>query len=242
MPASQNQRRIISKWSDFNLAEIQMSHRRAVGIVFVIVIQHRLPSARNSRRPGESCFRRIPVAPHECVNISAIPVRSLRRQQRAKRSIRTLRRLLPAAPQLACVTASLGRRKSPTTIVLLATRRNTHKPLRYSDITSPPRLTHSFINTLTVPEEPSNCASQSPENAVLWYASPIVQPVHICLTVLTDMVKRSFVVLIAVSSRASSGSRSCRGGRTVGRSAPKALVLPRMVLKLHCRPHMAQAQ
>src|SRR5438132_11358970 len=56
---------------------MELTHRGAVRIVFLVPRQHFVPATRDSAASGKSQFRRTPVALEEGVNVSPIPGRLL---------------------------------------------------------------------------------------------------------------------------------------------------------------------
>lgn len=67
----------------FQIRKCEAAHRLAVGIIFVIAIEDRLPAARQAARTDEGGLVGFPVAGHERVNVAAIPCVGLRCKQGA---------------------------------------------------------------------------------------------------------------------------------------------------------------
>src|SRR6266478_5608079 len=80
MPMPQHQGGIVAKKMKFETRKIEMAHRRAVGIIFLVPGEHAIPSARNPAAPGKCQIRRTPIPFQECVHISLIPITLLARK------------------------------------------------------------------------------------------------------------------------------------------------------------------
>src|SRR6267142_1067394 len=74
MPMPQHQGRIVAKKMKFEARKIELAHRRAVGIIFLVPGEHAIPPARNPAAPGKCQIRRTPIPFQECVHIALVPI------------------------------------------------------------------------------------------------------------------------------------------------------------------------
>src|SRR5438132_13319729 len=77
VPFSQDESRVWSQKTKLQLGKIQMPHRGAIRIVFLVACQHAIPTASDSAAPGKSQLRRMPVTLQIGVDIASIPRRLL---------------------------------------------------------------------------------------------------------------------------------------------------------------------
>src|SRR6267142_4140122 len=80
MPMPKHQGGIVAEKMKFETRKIELAHRGAVGIIFLVPGEHSVPSARNPAAPGKCQIRRTPIPFKECVHISLIPITPLARK------------------------------------------------------------------------------------------------------------------------------------------------------------------
>src|SRR6266702_3970331 len=72
-PSPQDERRVWPKKPKLQLRKIQLPHRHAIRIAFLIPRQHSIPAAGDTAASRKSQFRGMPVAFQEGANIGAVP-------------------------------------------------------------------------------------------------------------------------------------------------------------------------
>src|ERR1700719_3881689 len=78
MPVPKHERGIVAEEAKLKTGKIELAHRRALWIIFLVACEHAIPSARNSAAPGKCQIRRMPVALQKCVDVALVPIVLLR--------------------------------------------------------------------------------------------------------------------------------------------------------------------
>src|SRR5258708_23126974 len=78
MPMSEHQCGIRAEKAKFKVGKVELAHRRAVGVIFLVACEHAIPAASNPAASRKCQIRRMPVALHKCVDIPLVPLVLLR--------------------------------------------------------------------------------------------------------------------------------------------------------------------
>src|SRR6266404_2310651 len=78
MPMPEHQRGIAAEEAKLKTGKIELPHRGAIRIIFLVPREHAIPSAGSAARPRKCQIRRMPVALQKCVHFSLVPIVLLR--------------------------------------------------------------------------------------------------------------------------------------------------------------------